>query len=107
MGAPDFMDELGLVDAYRALHPERKVFTGFVKGRFIGQNVGLLNDIIEYADAKKLPGNSQVSFYSLIFEKLLTLLSGILFPSVLNYTTSAQISGNGYPFFTTMLKVAC
>ena len=51
-----FMDELGLVDAYRALHPERKVFTGFVKGRFIGQNVGLLNDIIEYADAKKLAG---------------------------------------------------
>ena len=30
--------------------------TGFVKGRFIGQNVRLLNDIIEYADAKKLPG---------------------------------------------------
>ena len=26
------------------------------KGRFIGQNVRLLNDIIEYADAKKLPG---------------------------------------------------
>ena len=76
--------------------------TGFVKGRFIGQNVRLLNDIIEYADAKKLP-----SFYSLIFERLLTLLSGILFTSVLNYTTSAQISGNGYPFFTTMLKVAC
>ena len=29
--------------------------TGFVKGRFIGQNVRLLNDIIEYADAKKTP----------------------------------------------------
>ena len=37
----------------------------------------------------------------------LSVLSGILLTSVLNYTTSAQISGNGYPFFTTMLKVAC
>ena len=64
--------------------------TGFVKGRFIGQNVRLLNDIREYADAKKLPG---------------VLL--ILFTSVLNYTTLVQISGNGYPFFATMLKVAC
>ena len=30
--------------------------TGFIKGRFIGQNVRLLNDIIEYTDVKKLPG---------------------------------------------------
>ena len=30
--------------------------TGFIKGRFIGQNVRLLNDIMEYTEAKKLPG---------------------------------------------------
>jgi len=30
--------------------------TGFIKGRFIGQNVQLLNDIMEYTEAKKLPG---------------------------------------------------
>ena len=29
--------------------------TGFIKGRFIGQNVRLLNDIMEYTEAKKLP----------------------------------------------------
>ena len=30
--------------------------TGFIKGRFSGQNVRVLNDIIEYTDVKKLPG---------------------------------------------------
>ena len=30
--------------------------TGFIKGRFIGQNVRLLNDIMEYTEAKNLPG---------------------------------------------------
>ena len=30
--------------------------TGFIKGRFIGQNVRLLNDLIEYTDDKKIPG---------------------------------------------------
>ena len=30
--------------------------TGFVKGRFIGQNVRLLNDLMEYTELKKVPG---------------------------------------------------
>jgi len=30
--------------------------TGYIKGRFIGKNVPLLNDIIEYTEAKQLPG---------------------------------------------------
>ena len=30
--------------------------TGFVNGRYIGQNIRLLNDIMDYADIKKLPG---------------------------------------------------
>jgi len=30
--------------------------TGFVKGRYIGQNIGLLSDVMDYADYKKLPG---------------------------------------------------
>ena len=29
--------------------------TGFIKGRFIGQNFRLLNDIMEYTEAKNLP----------------------------------------------------
>ena len=30
--------------------------TGFIKGRFIGQNVRLLNDLLDYTDVKKIPG---------------------------------------------------
>jgi len=30
--------------------------TGFIKGRFIGQNVRLLNDLLEYMDVKNIPG---------------------------------------------------
>ena len=30
--------------------------TGFVKGRYIGQNIRLLSDIMEYLDAKKTSG---------------------------------------------------
>ena len=30
--------------------------TGFVKGRYIGQNIRLLNDIMEYTNFEKLPG---------------------------------------------------
>ena len=30
--------------------------TGFVKGRFIGQIVRLLNDLMEYSELKKVPG---------------------------------------------------
>ena len=30
--------------------------TGFVNGRYIGHNIRLLNDIMEYTDMKKLPG---------------------------------------------------
>ena len=30
--------------------------TGFVNGKYIGQNIRLLNDIMEYTDIKKLPG---------------------------------------------------
>ena len=30
--------------------------TGFMKDRFIGQNVRLLNDLMEYTDVKKISG---------------------------------------------------
>jgi len=30
--------------------------TGFIEGRFISQNVRLLNDIMEYAEVKNIPG---------------------------------------------------
>jgi len=34
----------------KLIHPDQ---TGFIKGRFIGQNIRLLNDLMEYTEAKK------------------------------------------------------
>ena len=36
--------------------------TGFIKGRYIGQNVCLLSDIMEYTDINKLPGILFIDF---------------------------------------------
>ena len=37
----------------KLIYPDQ---TGFIKGRFIGQNIRLLNDLIEYTDDHKIPG---------------------------------------------------
>ena len=36
----------------KLIHPDQ---TGFIKGRFIGQNIRLLNDLMEYTDDQKIP----------------------------------------------------
>ena len=65
--------------------------TGFVKDKFIGQNLRLLNDIMEYAEAKIFP----VSFSSLTFERLSTRLSRPLYIKLLSFLILVQISENG------------
>ena len=37
----------------KLIHPDQ---TGFIKGRFIGQNIRLLNDLMECTDDQKVPG---------------------------------------------------
>ena len=37
----------------KLIHPDQ---TGFIKERFIGQNIRLLNDLMEYTDEQKIPG---------------------------------------------------
>ena len=37
----------------KLIHPDQ---TRFIKGRFIGQNIRLLNDLLEYTDDQKIPG---------------------------------------------------
>ena len=61
--------------------------TGFIKGRLIGHNVRLLNDIMEYTEAK----NSHASYFLLIFARPSTPVNGILSTSVLTYSTLFQI----------------
>ena len=74
--------------------------TGFVKDSFVSQNVRLLNDIMDYVEAKNLPG-----IFSLIFERLSTPLSGILYTKLWSYLTLAQILENGYQSFIRTWKV--
>ena len=35
------------------IHPDQ---TGFMKGRYIGQNIKLINDIIQQTELQKIPG---------------------------------------------------
>ena len=35
------------------IHPDQ---TGFIKGRYIGENIRLLNDLMSYAESNKLSG---------------------------------------------------
>ena len=44
--------------------------TGFVKGRFIGQNVRLLNDIMEYTELNKIPGIMALIDFEKAFDTL-------------------------------------
>ena len=34
--------------------------TEFINGRYIGQNIRLLSDIMEFSESKKVPGNTSV-----------------------------------------------
>jgi len=78
--------------------------TGFIKGRFIGQNVRLLNDIMEYTEAKKLPCILLFLDFRKAFDT--TEWNFIHKCIELQYTTLVQILQNGYSFFIIMLKVA-
>ena len=62
--------------------------TGFVKGRYIGQNIRLLSDVMDYVDYKKLPG----ILLFVDFEKAFDTLEW-------NFITKIN-SEIGSPFFT-------
>ena len=53
--------------------------TGFVNGRYIGQNIILLNDIMDYTDIKKLPG----TFLFVDFEKAFDTIEWIFISKML------------------------
>ena len=57
--------------------------TGFIKGGYIGQNVRLLNDLMEYTEVNKLP----TFYFSLILKRLLILWNGNVFIKPLKFST--------------------
>ena len=44
--------------------------TGFIKGRYIGQNVRLLNDLMEYTEANHIPGIFLLTDFKEAFDTL-------------------------------------
>ena len=70
--------------------------TGFVKGRYIGQNIRLLSDIMEYLDAKKTSGlllfiDFEKAFHSLEWDFITKALNAFNFgPNVKKRCTKCQ-----------------
>ena len=60
------------------IHPDQ---TGFVKGGYIGENIRLISDIMEYTKLQKIPG----ILVSLDSAKLLILLNGPFVMKTLDY----------------------
>ena len=75
--------------------------SGFIKGRYIGQNVRLLCDIVEYSDINYLPG----ILLFLDFKKTFDSSSGISYTTPWNFLTFVQKFESGYPLSTQTLKV--
>jgi len=67
---------------------------GFIKGRFIGQNVRLLNDLLEYTDVKKIPG----ILLFIDFEKAFDTTEWPFIQDVLRHFNFGQVLENGSPY---------
>ena len=65
--------------------------TGFLKGRYIGQNIRLVNDVVEQTKIQIF----QVFLYSLIFVKLLILSNGASLKEVSHSLILETVYNNG------------
>ena len=74
--------------------------TGFLKGRFIGENIRLIDSNIKLTDAKNIPG----LLLFLDFEKAFDRVEWSSYIKPYNTTISAHLLFNGLNFFTTIQK---
>ena len=51
----------------KLIHPDQ---TGFVNGRYIGQNIRLLGDIMEFSESKKFQGILLIVDFEKVFDTL-------------------------------------
>ena len=75
--------------------------TGFIKGRYIGQNIRIINDFL----SKQSFRTSLVYYYSLILERLLIQLNGNLYKEQLHCLILGNPFNVGSPSFTLTQKV--
>ena len=68
--------------------------TGFIKGRYIGENIRLLFDIIEYTEEHDIPG--MLLFTD--FEKAFDIINNEYITEILNYLVLVKISNHGLTF---------
>lgn len=69
--------------------------TGFIKGRFIGENTRLLYDIMNYTEHNKIPGLLMM----IDFEKAFDTLSTEFIKKLLIFLTLVPCLKNGYRYF--------
>jgi len=74
--------------------------TGFIKGRYIRQNIRLIKEILEQSFATFL-----VYFYSLIFKKLSIQSNGNSYKEPLCYLILGKAFNAGFPCFMSTRKV--
>ena len=74
--------------------------TGFLRGRFIGENIRLIDSVINYTAVKKFPD----FYFSLTLRKLLTHWNGLLYKKHLFLSVLALPLSNYSKPFTTILK---
>ena len=74
--------------------------TGFVNGRYIGQNIRLLSDIMEFSDSKKCQG---IRLF-VDFEKAFDTLEWSFISKTLEVFNFGNKFKNGLMFFATVFK---
>jgi len=74
--------------------------TGFISGRYRGQNIRLLSDIMEFLDSKKFQG----ILLFVDFEKAFDTLEWSFILKTLEAFNYGETLKNGFPSFTTMHK---
>ena len=83
----------------RIINPDQ---TGYIKNRYIGENVRLISDIMNYTEENNIPG---IALF-IDFRKAFDTLKGTLLTTALKTSISGRTSKPGLKFYTTMFPAA-
>ena len=74
--------------------------TGFLKGRFIGENIRLINSVIDYAEKQNIPG----LLLFVDFEKAFDTLEWTFVEKTFPFTTSESLLNLGFNYYILILQ---